>query len=219
MWDSGVGGWELVRTKRANVYLSLQTTVSLEDGRTSFANSHIFSKVENSDSWAKSPQFSNFGTHSRLFFSEWWAKQNWSANIVCHLCSRFIQVLSRQCNSSLLNGRVLEISRNSEMLRRWSSICNCGWSLTYDGSTYNFSTSQCWESNTQSIETVLWIFTFPWANNMQYNILQQSAVPVSHLITRVNNWDLKLFCSHRSFLFSTFSTVFNKLHESFNTSL
>lgn len=54
-----------------NTYLKeyLQTIISLEEGKASFVSSHFFQKrqVENSVSYIKSPQFSNLGTHSKLF--------------------------------------------------------------------------------------------------------------------------------------------------------
>lgn len=67
------GGGELVRTQdpESNTYLKeyLQTIISLEEGRASFVSSHFLKKrqVENLVSYIKSPQFSNLGTHSKLF--------------------------------------------------------------------------------------------------------------------------------------------------------
>lgn len=67
------GGGEFVRTQgpESNTYLTeyLQTIISLEEGRASFVSSHFFKKrqVENSVSYIESPQFSNLGTHSKVF--------------------------------------------------------------------------------------------------------------------------------------------------------
>lgn len=86
------------------------------------------------------------------------------------------------------------------MIKFWNISCTDGSQLTmfplmfFVFFIFFFTLPWC-KSNIHSVETFkFWILIFPQASNMQYDILvmlgsgRHLLFPVSHTITRVNNW-------------------------------
>lgn len=127
VWKTmGRGGWELVRTKRANTYPEehLHTTVSLEECRTSFGSSHIFFKK----SWKVrflckiSPIFKSWHLFKIIFL--------WTMKQTKPICKQRLPPVLDSLRFSADNATMAfwewqsTRTRSSEMSRRQSSVYN-----------------------------------------------------------------------------------------------
>lgn len=138
-----------------------------------------------------------------------------------HFCTRYYLYIWENSNEWKAVGNHIRRGHKISILYRW--IFSLPW---FD---LEFSILQWYESNMHLVKTLVqfWIFIFSWASNMWKSGTlcdtwqqQQATTPSQPHVTRVNN---QCIYNHsvpkQSFYFFSFSTVFHKLHDIFNTIL